>query len=225
MTKKSLSYEETALMLKKLRRDYGREILDEKNLCTDPIDQFNSWFEEALQSPLIAEANAMTLSTADRGLHVTSRILLLKGYDKKGFRFFTNSKSTKGQQMAENPHVALHFYWAPLERQVKIHGRASLLPRTSTEEYFYSRPRGSQLGAIASEQSALLESRAVLEDRMKELEQRFENQKIPLPDFWNGYLVEPDSIEFWQGRPNRLHDRLRYTKKENGDWKIERLNP
>lgn len=211
--------------LASLRRNYEREALDEKSLQANPIDQFDLWFQEARSCKLIAEANAMTVSTAGGDLKVTSRTLLLKGYDKEGFRFFTNSQSAKGQQMAENPHAALLFYWPPLERQIKIYGSVFLLPRSVTENYFSSRPRESQLGAWASDQSRPVPSRQVLEDRLQELQKRFLNQPIPLPEFWNGYLVKPDSIEFWQGRPHRLHDRLRYQKQENGEWKIERLSP
>ncbi len=224
MKKEPSLHQKTSLNLHGLRQDYRRETLDEKSLRADPFDQFDRWFQEAIACKLIAEANAMTLSTAGCDLRVTSRTLLLKGYGKDGFRFFTNSHSTKGQQIAENPHVSLLFYWAPLERQIKITGRATLLSRALTEEYFFSRPRESQLGAWASEQSRPLGDRQVLEDRMKALQEQFPHT-IPLPDFWNGYLVEPDSIEFWQGRSNRLHDRLRYTKKENGVWEITRLNP
>lgn len=208
-----------------LRRDYCRETLDKKSLQADPIDQFDHWFQEAMNCELIIEPNAMTLSTAGGDLKVTSRTVLMRGYDKEGFRFFTNSQSTKGQQMAKNPNVALLFYWAPLERQVKIHGSISLLPRFVTEDYFFSRPRESQLGAWASDQSRPLANRQALEDRLQELAKRFLNEPIPLPEFWNGYIAKPDSIEFWQGRPNRLHDRLRYQQQENGEWKIERLSP
>lgn len=217
--------QEAALSLGSLRQNYELKTLHEKDLQADPIKQFDLWFQEAMSCKLIAEANAMTLSTAGSDLQVTSRILLLKGYDKEGFRFFTNSQSTKGRQMSENPQVSLLFFWPPLERQIKIYGSVSLLPRAVAENYFSSRPRESQLGAWASQQSKPVKSRKILEDRLEELQQYFLNQPIPLPEYWNGYLVKPHSIEFWQGRPHRLHDRLRYQKQESGEWKIERLSP
>lgn len=211
--------------LSSMRRDYRLGTLENKALQDDPIKQFDEWFEEALLCQEILEANAMVLSTTSRNLKITSRTVLLKGYDQAGFRFFTNSTSTKGKQIAENPHVALLFHWQALERQVHINGHVSLLPRNETEKYFQSRPRQSQLAAWASHQSTPLTTREKLEERFQKMEARFENQKIPTPDFWNGYLVIPDQIEFWQGRRNRLHDRFCYTKKESGDWECVRLNP
>ena len=207
------------------RRDYCQSVLDRKDLHQDPMQQFDRWFQEATSCDAIVEPNAMTLSTASADLHVTSRTVLLKGYDGSGFRFFTNTTSLKGKQIAENSNVALLFYWTALERQIQITGSATLLPHEATEEYFHSRPRESQLGAWASYQSAPLTHREELEDRVKELQQRFADRVIPVPDFWNGYLVNPDSIEFWQGRSSRLHDRFRYTKNAEAGWKLERLNP
>lgn len=208
-----------------MRRDYGLGSLENSALQSDPLQQFHIWFQEALICQGVIEANAMVLSTTSCELQITSRTVLLKGYDQTGFRFFTNSTSTKGKQIAEHPHVALLFHWHALERQVHINGRVTILPRIETEKYFQARPRQSQLAAWASHQSTPLATREELEERFKKMESRFENQTIPTPDFWNGYLVEPYSIEFWQGRSNRLHDRFRYTKKENGDWNLERLNP
>ena len=208
-----------------MRRDYSRGTLENSSLQNDPLQQFHIWFQETLISEGVIEANAMVLSTTSHDLQITSRTVLLKGYDQAGFRFFTNSTSTKGKQIAENPRVALLFHWHALERQVHINGHVTILPRIETEKYFQSRPRQSQLAAWASHQSTPLTSREELEECFKKMELRFENNIIPTPDFWKGYLVEPHSIEFWQGRKNRLHDRFRYTKKENGDWKIERLNP
>ncbi len=206
------------------RREYDRGALRRSDLHENPMEQFSHWFEEAAACSSILEANAMTLSTASNNLEVTSRMVLLKGYDNTGFRFFTNTTSLKGTQISENPLVALLFYWAPLERQIKICGRATLLSRTQTEEYFQTRPSQSQLAAWASSQSKPLSSRRELEDRFHELEQHFKNQTIPTPSFWSGYLVAPHSMEFWQGRHNRLHDCFHYFKKEN-QWFIERLNP
>jgi len=208
-----------------MRLDYGLGTLENSALQEDPFQQFHLWFQEALLCQGIIEANAMVLSTTNRHLQITSRTVLLKGYDQTGFRFFTNSTSTKGKQITENPHVALLFHWHALERQIHINGCATILPRIETEKYFQSRPRQSQLAAWASHQSTPLTSREELEECFKSMEVRFENKSVPTPDFWNGYLVEPYSIEFWQGRSNRLHDRFRYTKNENGVWNIERLNP
>ncbi|MEI6417057.1 MAG: pyridoxamine 5'-phosphate oxidase [Verrucomicrobiota bacterium] len=208
-----------------MRRDYCRGILEKSALQDDPLQQFHVWFQEALICQGVIEANAMVLSTTSRDFQITSRTVLLKGYDQAGFRFFTNSTSTKGKQIAVNPRVALLFYWHALERQVHINGTVTILPRVETEKYFQSRPRQSQLAAWASHQSTPLASREELEECFKKIETRFENKIVPTPDFWNGYLVVPHSIEFWQGRSNRLHDRFRYMKKENGTWKIERLNP
>ncbi len=208
-----------------MRRDYCLGTLENSSLKDDPVEQFDLWFKDAVICQGVLEANAMVLSTTSRNLKITSRTVLLKGYDQTGFRFFTNSMSTKGKQIAENPYVALLFHWHALERQVHINGHVTLLPRLETETYFQSRPRQSQLAAWASHQSTPIASREELEQYFQKMEARFENKKVPTPDFWNGYLVVPDKIEFWQGRSNRLHDRFCYMKKENGDWKIERLSP
>lgn len=207
------------------RRDYAFTHLTRSDLHENPFQQFDRWFQEATLCETILEPNAMTLSTADQNFKVTSRIVLLKGYDSTGFRFFSNSNSLKGKQITENPYVALLFYWPSLERQIKIQGTAHLLSRETTEEYFHSRPRNSQLGAWASTQSSPLPNRAILEGRMLEFQKKFEGKEIPVPDFWNGYLIAPHRMEFWQGRSNRLHDCFCYTKQENQEWKIERLNP
>ncbi|MBM3857398.1 MAG: pyridoxamine 5'-phosphate oxidase [Verrucomicrobia bacterium] len=216
---------ENQLSLAGMRRDYSLGTLKNTALHDDPIQQFDIWFQEALSCQQVLEANAMVLATTSRDLQITSRTVLLKGYDLAGFRFFTNSTSTKGKQIAENPRVALLFHWHALERQIHINGHVTLLPRSETEKYFQSRPRQSQIAAWTSYQSSPLSSREELEERFEKVEARFENQIIPTPEFWNGYLVVPDKIEFWQGRSNRLHDRFCYTKKENGGWKIERLSP
>lgn len=208
-----------------LRKDYRHGTLCREKLDSDPMKQFDLWFHEACECKSIIEANAMTLSTANHRLEVTSRTLLLKGYNAEGFQFFTNTKSLKAQQITENPSVALLLYWPPLERQIKIQGKASLLPRAATEKYFRSRPRESQLGAWASFQSEILSDRETLENRMAELDQKFKGLEIPVPSFWSGYLVSPHSIEFWQGRSNRLHDRFRYKKISAEKWLIERLSP
>jgi pyridoxamine 5'-phosphate oxidase len=169
----------------------------------------------------------MILSTASSIGQVSSRVVLLKGYDEHGFRFFTNTTSRKASQIAENDSVSLLFFWEALERQIQINGRASLLPREETEAYFASRPRGSRIGAWASRQSSIVPNREALDQRAAELEVRFAEGEVPTPEFWSGYLVVPQSIEFWQGRPNRLHDRLRYQRAGSDDttWSIERLSP
>jgi pyridoxamine 5'-phosphate oxidase len=206
------------------RQDYCQGALRRADLKKIPMEQFDLWFQEASMCDAITEPNAMSLSTANCDLLVTSRMVLLKGYEKDGFRFFTNSTSIKGRHIAENPNVALLFYWPPLERQVRINGTASLLPRVETEKYFHSRPRNSQLAACASFQSMTLSNRHTLESRMQELKKKYKNPEVPVPDFWNGYLVAPHSMQFWQGRSDRLHDCFQYTKKESA-WIIERLNP
>lgn len=219
------SNSENVSSLADMRRDYCLGTLENSALQDDPLQQFHIWFQEALICQGVLEANAMVLSTTSCDFQITSRTVLLKGYNQTGFRFFTNSTSIKGKQIVENPRVALLFHWHALERQVHINGTATMLPRIETEKYFQARPRQSQLAAWASHQSAPIASREELEKSFQKMETRFENKKIPTPDFWNGYLVAPHSIEFWQGRSNRLHDRFRYTKKENGNWKMERLNP
>jgi|GEM_PF-19830 len=207
-----------------LRQNYSKGVLRRSELKKDPLAQFDVWFEEACACRAITEPNAMALSTANCDLVVTSRIVLLKAYTQKGFSFFTNITSLKGKQIAENSHVSLLFYWPPLERQIQIFGTATLLPIATTERYFHSRPRDSQLAAYASFQSAVLPNRQTLEARMHSIRKKFKNQEIPLPDFWGGYLVAPNVMKFWQGRQNRLHDCFEYTKKEK-NWIIERLNP
>jgi pyridoxamine 5'-phosphate oxidase len=171
----------------------------------------------------------MVLSTANAKGEVSSRVVLLKGYDSQGFRFFTNTGSRKATQIASNTSVSLLFYWEPLERQIQINGTASLLPRSDTEAYFASRPRGSRIGAWASPQSTVIADREALDKRAEELTSRFAEGEVPTPEFWSGYLVTPHTIEFWQGRSNRLHDRFRYrhsgTEGQASDWIVERLAP
>ena len=206
-----------------LRRDYMQRALDEVDLAPDPIEQFGRWFKEALDCTAIAEPNAMVLSTVSPKGQPHARFLLLKGFDAKGFVFFTNYCSAKGRDLDENPRAALTFGWIVQERQVRIEGVVSPLPRAAVEAYFHSRPRGSKLGAWASNQSDVIPNRAFLESRLADADQHFPND-VPPPATWGGYCLAPEQIEFWQGRTNRLHDRLRY-RKDDGKWIIERLAP
>lgn len=206
-----------------MRRDYAREKLTESSVEDNPINQFMVWFEQAASVDLL-DPNAMTLSTVSSEGIPSSRIVLLKGVDERGFRFYTNYDSQKAQELDGNPHAALCFYWAPLERQVRIEGEVEKLSRDESEAYFGQRPRMSQLGAWASEQSSKVGSREELDKRFDEVKQRFENQEVSLPDFWGGYLLKPRKIEFWQGRKDRMHDRICYEKKDDG-WEMFRLSP
>ena len=198
--------------------------LRRRDLDPDPIKQFSNWFTAAIEAG-ISDVNAMSLATAGRDARPTVRIVLLKGFDQDGFVFFTNYESEKGRQLEANPYAALAFYWIELDRQIRIGGKTERIFREESERYFHSRPLGSQLGAWASRQSEVLDARRVLEARMAEITERFVDKPIPLPPHWGGYRVIPDTIEFWQGRPNRLHDRFRYTRQGDGNWLIERLAP
>lgn len=209
-----------------LREEYARAELTREHVADDPLVQFQDWFDEALDAE-IDEPNAMTLATAAPDETPSARIVLLKGVDERGFRFFTNYDSRKGTELSQNPNAALVFWWAPLERQVRIEGAVERLPEAESTDYFHSRPRGSQLGAWASPQSRVVESRAVLEENLAEVRAEYdEDDRIPRPSHWGGYVVRPTEIEFWQGRPNRLHDRLRYRRADETDpWVLERLAP
>lgn len=207
-----------------LRRDYSLTGLDEADALADPFAQFQSWFADVLEADR-HDPTAMTLATADREGRPSARIVLLKGYDERGFVFFTNYGSRKGRELEENPHAALVFYWPDFDRQVRVEGTVERATREESEEYFRSRPRGSRLGAWASPQSAVIAGREDLERRLREVEEKFLDGDVPPPDFWGGYRLRPEVIEFWQGRPSRLHDRLRYSRLPEGGWKIERLSP
>ncbi|MGF1425209.1 pyridoxamine 5'-phosphate oxidase [Kitasatospora sp. LaBMicrA B282] len=207
-----------------MRRQYAEEGLAEPDLAPDPVTQFSRWFAQAERAG-VAEPNAMVLSTADAAGRPSARTVLLKGFDERGFVFFTNYGSRKGSELTANPHAALLFPWHPIERQVIVTGTVERTGRDETAAYFRTRPHGSQLGAWASEQSSPVASRAVLEQRYAELAARYpEGEGVPVPPFWGGFRVVPTSVEFWQGRPNRLHDRLRYTAQEGG-WTVQRLCP
>jgi pyridoxamine 5'-phosphate oxidase len=207
-----------------IRKDYKLQYLSEKEVCSDPLQQFEKWWNEAVQSH-IEEVNAMTLATASGDGIPSARIVLLKGFDNKGFVFFTNYNSYKGLQLLENPRACLVFFWKEIERQVRITGLVEKVSTKDSDEYFNSRPAGSRIGAWASPQSQIIAGRDWLEQHEKKILQQFEGKEIKRPDYWGGYRVKPVNIEFWQGRPNRLHDRIQYSLNDNADWIIERLAP
>jgi pyridoxamine 5'-phosphate oxidase len=207
-----------------LRREYEHQGLDEKDLAGNPLEQFRAWFAQALAADP-KDANAMTLATADREGRPSARIVLLKGVDERGFVFFTNYESRKGRELQENPRAALAFFWPLLDRQVRIEGEVSRTSREESAAYFASRPLGARLGAWASRQSQALSGREELERALAETQARFAGGAVPLPDFWGGYRLAPVAVEFWQGRPSRLHDRFRYERSPAGDWRVARLSP
>ncbi|MEQ8552601.1 MAG: pyridoxamine 5'-phosphate oxidase [Cyclobacteriaceae bacterium] len=212
-----------AVDISSLRNEYTRSSLDVDSVEDSPIDQFGKWFEES-QKLEILEPNAMILATSDSKGRVTQRTVLLKAFDDNGFVFFTNYGSEKANQISQNPHVSLLFQWLPLERQIIITGTVTKTSRTESEVYFKSRPYNSQLGAWASQQSQEVPSREYLENLISKLKLTYPEGEVPLPDFWGGYRVAPLSMEFWQGRPSRLHDRIMYSKSGN-TWTTKRLSP
>ncbi|MEP7163266.1 MAG: pyridoxamine 5'-phosphate oxidase [Ferruginibacter sp.] len=208
-----------------IRKDYKLKGLDEKDVQQDPIDQFEKWWQDVLGST-IEEVNAMTLATANKSGRPSARIVLLKGFTKDGFIFFTNYESHKGLELRENPQASLVFFWKELERQVRIEGLAEKISAEESDSYFKTRPEGSKIGAWASPQSKVIASREFIETNVSSIEKKFTGSgEIQRPPHWGGYIIRPSVIEFWQGRPSRLHDRIQYTKLENGTWKIERLAP
>ena len=228
-----------------LRREYRRGTLNREDLQPDPVTQFQAWFNAAqptgnrlwkiaigfykwLQIVFGAnpiEPNVMTLATADKSGRPSARTVLLKGVDERGFVFFTNYESRKGHELAGNPSASLVFYWQELERQVCVSGTVSKLSAAESDAYFKSRPRGSRVAAWASHQSAALKDRRELEQHFAEIEKRFASKEIPLPPFWGGYVLRPERVEFWQGRPSRMHDRFSYIREASGEWRLERLSP
>ncbi|MEY2649053.1 MAG: pyridoxamine 5-phosphate oxidase [Bacteroidota bacterium] len=211
------------MSISSIRKDYQLQSLSESDVKQDPIGQFGKWWDEAIASS-IDEVNAMTLSTVTAEGKPSARIVLLKGFDERGFVFFTNYESNKGAQLTANPFGSLVFFWKELERQVRIEGICEKVSEQESDDYFHSRPIGSQLGACASPQSRVIESRRVIENNLEKLQDQYRDMEIPRPAHWGGYRVVPQAIEFWQGRSSRLHDRIKYTK-ENQSWKIVRLAP
>jgi len=207
-----------------LRQEYSRQGLNEAEVDPDPLVLFGTWLAEAIRAQ-VYEPNAMTLATVSAEGRPAARMVLLKGFDATGFVFYTNYTSRKGQELAHTPWAALVFWWGELERQVRIEGPVTPVAAAESDAYFASRPRGSRLGALASPQSRIIDSRRQLEQRLAELEAEYAQRYPPRPAHWGGYRLAPFAIEFWKGRPNRLHDRLRYQRQDDGSWRIDRLAP
>ena len=207
-----------------LRKEYSSAFLNEEDVNLNPFKQFELWMHQAVEAQIL-EPHAMTVSTVSAEGKPSSRIVLLRGFDENGFVFYTNYSSHKGNDMAQNKYACLNFFWPDVERQIRIEGSILKINQQISTDYFHSRPRESQIGAWASNQSAVIENRKVVEDAFIQFTEKFKDlEVIPKPEHWGGYNIKPNSIEFWQGRPSRLHDRLRYTE-VNGEWKIERLSP
>ena len=207
------------------RKSYEKSELLESTIPEDPINLFQKWFFETKEQGGVDEVNAMTVSTIGLDGFPKSRVVLLKQYNEEGFIFYTNYESEKGKAISKNPQICLSFFWHSMERQVIIKGIAEKVQDNISDNYFASRPDGSKLGAVVSHQSEVIASRSILENQLKQLESDFEGKEIPRPDYWGGFLVRPVSVEFWQGRPNRLHDRIRYQLQDDFSWAIDRLSP
>lgn len=210
--------------ISEIREDYREDGLLESDLFPDPIKQFEAWMQEALDAN-VHQPNAMTLATATSAGIPSTRVVLLKEVDDKGFVFFTNYRSQKGREMGENPNAALNFLWLPLARQIRVEGAVKKTSARTSDAYFRERPRGSQIGAWASAQSEVVADRKALEHAFEDVQQQFEGREVARPEHWGGYVLMPETVEFWQGRPSRLHDRIRYKKSGNEKWIIERLSP
>ncbi|WP_190808345.1 pyridoxamine 5'-phosphate oxidase [Flagellimonas sp. S3867] len=211
--------------LSNYRKSYKKSELTEGSIKENPMEQFQKWFYEIEATDGLDEPNAMTVSTIGLDGFPKNRVVLMKKYTHEGFIFYTNYKSEKGKAIDKNPAMCLSFFWPNMERQVIIKGNAEKIAENLSDGYFESRPVGSQLGAVVSDQSEVIPSKRFLQEKLDALEKKYEGKEVPRPDYWGGYLVRPVSFEFWQGRPNRLHDRIRYTLQKDFDWKIERLAP
>lgn len=209
--------------LNSIRYDFAKQTLDERDVIANPIMQFAKWFEEAIGAQVL-DPNAMTVCSATKAGKPSARILLLRNFSESGFVYYTNYTSRKGTEIAENPNCALLFFWPELERQIRIEGEVQKQTAEESDLYFKTRPRESKIGAWTSEQSKIISNREVLNKEYEKLSKKYPDENVPRPPYWGGYLLKPNTIEFWQGRPNRLHDRILYTKK-NENWKIERLSP
>ena len=207
-----------------LRREYETQGLRRADLLPDPIEQFSLWFSAAAEAGL-PDVNAIALATCTPEGKPSSRVVLLKGFDQRGFVFFTNYRSQKGRELDSNPQAAFAIYWVQLERQIRVSGRVEKTSREESAAYFHSRPRASQLGAWVSHQSEVIDARRILEGRLAEMTERYEGREVELPPNWGGYRIVPNELEFWQGRASRLHDRFRYTRADEGGWTMERLAP
>lgn len=213
-----------------IRREYGLGTLDAEQLLANPHEQFQLWLQQAIQAELSSDPTAMSIATVNANGQPSQRIVLLKGHDSRGLRFFTNKQSHKGQDLAANPHISCHFAWLALERQVHIQGQVSELPAEINDEYFHSRPKASQVGALLSQQSQPIESRAAMDERFHQLMEEYADARVPRPEHWGGYLIKPELFEFWQGGRNRLHDRFIYQRRRQDEtqgvqWQITRLQP
>ena len=210
--------------LEQIRRDYGRGQLLQEQLKQNPHQQFELWLQQAIEAELSADPTAMTIATVDGGGCASQRVVLLKGHDENGLRFYTNKNSNKSRDLALNPHISAHFSWLPLERQVHIQGHVEPLSDEQNDRYFHSRPKSSQIGALVSQQSQPIDSRDSLDQQFEQLMEQYKDQPVPRPQHWGGYLIKPSLFEFWQGGRNRLHDRFIY-KPVGGSWQIQRLQP